>query len=330
LICLIPEKIHFPCGCIQSLESPCRVRFIIARIEPQTQRQWRGMIALDVRRWEPSSATAVNLVAGVIVVCLCVTGNWHFVVCFVPVFLVDLCLSTKKFGSLVAIFKVFLLCQSLALWYLNANGFFNLPVGDIQDAPVLNMHHTHDTHNLHTDTHNLHTHTDTHTDTYAHNLHTHTDPAADPTSGAFSASAAFRGLEQAEEAEEAEEAEVEAVGFQGHLYPVKVTHPTLLYSNSNSNSNSGGNSGDSNSGKSSSNSGEGDNSGSGSSNSGDSGDHASHTSHASHASHANPASHSRPLLVSLLGPLPETDFPDLRPRPSAEVRANYLLNPPSL
>jgi hypothetical protein len=145
-----------------------------------------------------------------------------------------------------------------------------MPVGELSDAPVLNMHththtnlmHTHTDHtDTHTHTHNLHTdHTDKHnlhrdTDTDTHNLQTDT-----------------------------EEIEVEAV-FQGHLYPVKVTHPTLMYNNS---SNSGSN--------------------------GDSG-----SIEASRGREAFPGHASRPLLVSLLGSLPETDFPDLRPRPSAEV-----------
>jgi hypothetical protein len=69
---------------------------------------------------QPTSATAVNLVCVLIVIYLCVTGQWHYFVFFVPVFLVDLCLSPKKHGSLVAVFKAFLLCQSLALWYVGA------------------------------------------------------------------------------------------------------------------------------------------------------------------------------------------------------------------
>eukprot|EP00601_Ochromonadales_sp_CCMP2298_P032830 CAMPEP_0173373850 /NCGR_PEP_ID=MMETSP1144-20121109/28732_1 /TAXON_ID=483371 /ORGANISM="non described non described, Strain CCMP2298" /LENGTH=193 /DNA_ID=CAMNT_0014326081 /DNA_START=53 /DNA_END=630 /DNA_ORIENTATION=- len=132
-------------------------------------------------------ASGVNVVAGVIVVCLLATGHWQLTLCFLPVFLIDLCVSARKHGMLVGVFKAFLLCQSLALWYLNAYNVFQA-VGDIRDAPVMQN-----------------------TDTHPH-TRTHMRPSAlrgDPDSPM-----GFGGLGELDI-------------FKGQLFPVKVTHPAL-------------------------------------------------------------------------------------------------------
>ena len=77
----------------------------------------------------------VTLLATSLLIFFCYTGEYIYALCVLPVFLLDFFLSEAyRHDFMVNIFKVFLLCQGLGLWYLNSKHFFDIPANDIQNA----------------------------------------------------------------------------------------------------------------------------------------------------------------------------------------------------
>lgn len=84
------------------------------------------------------AAIAVNLLACCVGVFFMYQQAYIYAVSVLPVFLVDLCLAKHNRNDIfVNIFKLFLICQGIGIWYMNSAHFFDAPANKIQQEALL-------------------------------------------------------------------------------------------------------------------------------------------------------------------------------------------------
>jgi hypothetical protein len=86
-------------------------------------------------RWQHIFALVVKVMAVAVGAWFIYTGDYAYALFALPVFLLDLCVAEAlRHDLIISIFKAFLLCQVVALWYLNVVHFFDIPANSMQNA----------------------------------------------------------------------------------------------------------------------------------------------------------------------------------------------------